>query len=176
VSRYRRPLAVVLAALAAVALSGCATGRHPQILDIKNTVNGAEADLAHSTIQVRNVYLTPPVAGQDLVAAQQKLTLHAYVFNNTSTPDTLTGVTSGTTAARLTPPAGITVPANNYVVIGGPSSSPVKASSGSPAPSVTWTTPSPVLVGTNISVQLAFGNAGSVTLTVPVEYSAAANS
>lgn len=169
-TRYRRPLAVVLTAVAAVVVAGCGTGRHPQILDIKNTVNGAQADLAHATIQVRNAYVTPTVPGEQLVPAGQRLALHAYVFNIGKSPDTLVGVSAGTTAATLTPASGIAVPVDNYIVIGGAASS-----HGNPA-SVSWSAPAALFVGTNVAVRLDFGTAGSATLSVPVEYAESSSS
>ena len=155
----RRTAALLIAAVATLALSGCtklADGQNAEVLKIKDTVNGAQAEAANGLIVLRNVYATPAVAGQSKIEAGDTLILNGYVFNNSDNViDTLTSANAAGSTVALRRP--VKIPPQLHRVFGLGSTL------------AAWQTTTPTFVGSNVEVTFDFALAGSVTMTVPVE-------
>lgn len=135
-------------------LAGCGNGKNPQVLQEQTSITGLNTDVT-PTFFIRNAYVTPSVAGRQLVPAGQPLVLNMYVFNNGDLPDRITGfLAAGTTPVQLSAP--IIVPAHNFVVIG-PSGH-----------HVAWPSQRSVFVGGYVTATVQFANAGSRPLVLPV--------
>jgi hypothetical protein len=155
----RRTRALLVLAAAALTVTGCskfADGQDAEVLQIKDVVNGANADIGDGLIVARNMYASPAVAGQERIQAGDTLVLNGYIFNNSdNTPDTLTRASSDGTDIQLD--SVVTIEPSLHEVLG------AGANVG------TWQVTKPTFVGGNVALTLDFSRAGSVTFVIPVE-------
>jgi hypothetical protein len=159
-TRHRTALLGVLALAAAV--TGCASGRTPEVLKERTSINGTNAETPDGSVFVRNFYATPGTPGADRVTQGQTLDLHFVLFNEGTTPDTLTGITETTGAAATlsTGAGGFRLDPSRHVTVGAGTAG---------APRATLTASQARFVGENLSVTLLFADATSLRVTIPVE-------
>jgi copper(I)-binding protein len=147
-----RPAAVaalLVPALAAVALSGCATGTDALTSHARTTTDSVSAALG--TISLRNIYVAGPA---DQGGSAQII---SAFFNGGVDDDMITGVSSPLAANGV-------VPSKNVIAAGGGT---IYIANGS-APTLTGLKQK-LLLGATVPVTFTFAKAGSVTVLVPVE-------
>jgi copper(I)-binding protein len=161
-SPTRRVRVLCLAGVAALTLTGCATGQHAEVLKEKTAITGTNVDIPRSAVLLRNVYATPTLALTHIVPPGGQLELHLVIYNDGNSNDALVRAT----ANAVTAPTPIALPrgviplrANSMVRVGGPI-----------VPAPRWPVTANVLVGTYVPVTLTFASAGTVSVIVPVEY------
>lgn len=150
-----RLFAVAAVALAGM-LAGCEAGNHSPTQQWHQPTDGAGTDW-HG-ISIRNVFILGPAPREQLPAGSDT-GMFLALYNNTNSPDRLTGiqVPSATSTVQLPNNSSVTIPPHTSVLLTGPEPQVVLRN-------LTRAVPG----GTFFNTVLTFQNAGSVTLSVPV--------
>jgi copper(I)-binding protein len=147
-----RPAAVavlLVPALAAVTLSGCAAGTDALTSHARTTTDSVSAALG--TISLRNIYLAGPA---DQGGSAQ---IVSAFFNGGVEPDSITGISSPLAAGGVTPPKSVIQPGGGTIYI-----------ANGAAPALTGLKQN-LMLGQTVPVTFTFAKAGSITVLVPVE-------
>ncbi|KAA0016339.1 copper chaperone PCu(A)C [Antrihabitans cavernicola] len=163
---------VPLAALAALAISGCSAGRISQTAQQVAAVNGRSADIGD--ISLRNIYLTPSTATGPCVAQHGGPIRVAFtaVNNSSTTPDRLIGIASdAANSVAVDAPAAALVIAPKTTLAAG---QPIEQVTGASAPD----TPIDVVLnhpnkyarpGLTVPLTFTFEKAGATTVDVALD-------
>ncbi|MGF7236870.1 MAG: hypothetical protein ACQSGP_18190 [Frankia sp.] len=141
--------ALLVPALAAVALSGCAAGTDALTSQARTTTDSVSGALG--TISLRNIYIAGPATKGGSVQ------IVSAFFNGGAEDDSIIGISSPVATSGV-------VPAKNVIAAGGGT---IYIANGS-APSLTGLKQD-LLLGATVPVTFTFAKAGSVTISAPVE-------
>lgn len=105
----RRLATAVAACVLPLALTACGSGRSPHTYEERPTVDAAQASVGD--LQLRNVTIAPPAAGEGELAVGGEATATMAVVNTGEGSDRLTGVsTADASSVDLVGPDGAVVP------------------------------------------------------------------
>jgi copper(I)-binding protein len=145
-----------LALLALPAVAGCEAGLNAPTLEFHAASAGATT--VFNNISISDAFVLGGPSGASLPAGSSA-SLFVGLFNNGTTNDKLVGVSASGVAASVTIKGGsVTIPASASANLNGPEPEVVLTGLTKPLPN-----------GQDVSVTFAFANAGTVTLSVPVE-------
>lgn len=192
-----RVLGISIAAAAALVTSACAAGQQAATANVRTTLEGINGDVG--AIHVRGLLIEAPSGVQLSYPVGGDAEVKAVLVNVGNSTDRLVSITSpavsdwGTFANTADAEAVLTANASATST----STSPSASATPSPQPNrsvpipaggrVSWGTPEstgslvifgfskPVYPGTTVSLTLRFANAGSLTLSVPVELGGSPN-
>lgn len=153
--RSPRRLALAAAVIASVALTGCAAGQISQTARQVAAIDGGNATVG--AIGVRNALLATP-AGPNY-AQGSNVSLLVLLANTGIDTDTLTAVSTPAAGQVALPEAGLPLPGQTNVTVGG---------EGGTAITLTGLTRA-LCYGQSVPLTFSFQKAGQVTLNVPIE-------